>query len=126
MYFDEDADLPRANDEIAQQALMVPEITDDPHAAMDEEQHAGLPLTCSGFMTYSFTLRPSWLMVCSVTVTPDMSTVVCDRNLVRILCGFGWGSSQNGLLSLLMSARTTESEDRSAGRWRRPGCRGNA
>jgi hypothetical protein len=45
---------------------------------MDEQQHAGLPLTCSGFMMYSLTVRPSCVMVCSVVVTPDMSTGVFD------------------------------------------------
>ena len=49
-------------------------------------------------------MRPSWVMVRSVVVTPDMSTGVCDCSPVRISWGFGWGSSQNGLLSLSMSA----------------------
>jgi hypothetical protein len=37
---DEHAHLAGAHHQIAQQALMVLEIADDPHAAMDEEQHA--------------------------------------------------------------------------------------
>ena len=56
-------------------------------------------------MMYSFTVRPSWVMVLSVTETPDMSTLVCDCSEVMISCGLGWGSSQNGALSLLISAR---------------------
>ena len=39
---DEHADLPRADDEVAQQPLVVLEIADDPHAAMQEEEHARL------------------------------------------------------------------------------------
>ena len=38
--FDKHADLSRTDDEIAQQALMVLKIADDPDAAMNEEQHA--------------------------------------------------------------------------------------
>jgi len=34
--------LSRADDKVAQQALMVLKVADDPHAAMDEEQHARL------------------------------------------------------------------------------------
>src|SRR6516165_2289516 len=44
-------------------------------------------------------------MVFSVVVTPDMSTFVCDCSEVRISCGLGCGSSQNGALFLLISAR---------------------
>jgi hypothetical protein len=40
----------------------------------------------------------------SVTVTPDISTAVCDCSPVKISCGFGCGSSQNGLGSLLRAA----------------------
>src|SRR5215510_3946351 len=65
----------------------------------------GFPLICVGFMMYSFTVRPSRVMVFSVVVTPDMSTFVCDCSEVRMSCGFGCGSSQNGALSLLISAR---------------------
>ena len=43
-------------------------------------------------------MRPSWVIVRSLVVTPDISMVVCDWSPVRISCGFGWGSSQNGLL----------------------------
>ena len=84
---------------------MVFEISDDPDPAVDEQQNARLPLICSGFMMVRFTVRPSSVMVCVLVVTPDMSTGVCDWSPVRTSWGFGCGSSQNGLLSLLILAR---------------------
>jgi hypothetical protein len=44
-------------------------------------------------------------MILSAVVTPDMSTGVLFCSAVRISCGFGCGSCQNGLLSLLSSVR---------------------
>ena len=75
----------------------------------------GGPLVCSGFMMVRFTLRPATVMVRVLVVTPDMSTGVCDWSPVRISCGFGCGSCQNGLLSLLILARN----DRTCGSIRR-------
>jgi len=40
--------LSRADDEVAQQALMVLKVADDPHAAMDEEQHTRLSVHMLG------------------------------------------------------------------------------
>src|SRR5262249_38681794 len=65
----------------------------------------GFPVTWSGFMMNNFTARPSWVTVFSIVLMPDMSTGVCDWSPVRISWGLGCGSSQKGLLSLLISAR---------------------
>src|SRR4030095_3297787 len=65
----------------------------------------GVPFTSWGFMMYSLTLCPSCEIIFSTVLTPDMSTRVLFWSAVRISCGLGWGSSQNGLLSLFNSAR---------------------
>ena len=52
------------------------------------------------------------MIVFSTVVTPGMSTGVLFCKAVMISCGFGWGSSQNGQLSLLSSARKVVSAGR--------------
>ena len=71
----------------------------------------------SGFMTNSLTSRPSTVSDCSVVVTPDISTLVSFCNAVRMSCGLGCGSSQNGeefLSSLTRNFRTAGPISRSS------------